>query len=135
MIQTLLTKVFGSRNERMLKGYRKVVDRINLLESGLEPLSDAELVAKTAEFRQRIVDGASLDSLLPEAFAVCCEGSKRVLRMRHFDVQLIGGMVLHEGKIAEMRADEGKTLTATLAVYLRARSGKGVHLVTGNDYL
>src|SRR5690606_17907989 len=109
MIQTLLTKVFGSRNQRMLKGYRKVVERINQLESGLEPLSDAELVAKTDEFRKRVADGASLDSLLPEAFAVCREGSKRALRMRHFDVQLIGAMVLHEGKIAEMRTGEGKT--------------------------
>jgi len=135
MIQTLLTKVFGSRNQRMLKGYRKVVERINQLESGLEPLSDAELVARTDDFRQRIADGAKLDSLLPEAFAVCREASKRVLRMRHFDVQLIGGMVLHEGKIAEMRTGEGKTLTATLAVYLNALSGKGVHLVTVNDYL
>jgi len=135
MIQTLLTKVFGSRNQRMLKGYRKVVERINQLEGGLETLSDAELVAKTDEFRKRVVDGASLDSLLPEAFAVCREASKRVLRMRHFDVQLIGAMVLHEGKIAEMRTGEGKTLTATLAVYLNALSGKGVHLVTVNDYL
>ncbi|MFA7505847.1 MAG: preprotein translocase subunit SecA [Burkholderiaceae bacterium] len=134
-MQTLLTKVFGSRNQRMLKGYRKVVERINQLESGLEPLSDAELVARTDDFRQRIADGAKLDSLLPEAFAVCREASKRVLRMRHFDVQLIGGMVLHEGKIAEMRTGEGKTLTATLAVYLNALSGKGVHLVTVNDYL
>ena len=135
MIQTLLTKVFGSRNQRLLKGYRKVVERINQLESQFEPLSDAELAGKTDEFRRRLADGETLDALLPEAFAVCREASRRVLKMRHFDVQLIGGMVLHEGKIAEMRTGEGKTLTATLAVYLNALTGKGVHVVTVNDYL
>src|SRR5690606_14165059 len=135
MIQTLLTKVFGSRNQRLLKGYRKVVERINQLESQFEALSDAELTARTDEFRQRIAAGATLDSLLPEAFAVCREASKRVLKMRHFDVQLIGAMVLHEGKIAGTRTVEGEALTATLAVYLNALAGKGVHVVTVNDYL
>src|SRR5690554_6056228 len=135
MIQTLLTKVFGSRNQRMLKSYRKGVERVNQLESEFESLSDAELVAKTDEFRRRIADGATLDSILPEAFAICREGSKRALRMRHFDVQLIGAMVLHEGKIAEMRTGEGKTLVSTLPAYLNALSGKGVHVVTVNDYL
>ena len=105
------------------------------MEPGLEKLSDSELQAKTAEFKKRIEDGATLDSLLPEAFAVCREASRRVLGMRHYDVQLIGGMVLHSGRIAEMRTGEGKTLVATLPVYLNALSGKGVHLVTVNDYL
>ena len=135
MLPKLLTSIFGSRNDRLLKQYRQVVARINALESQLESLDDAALVAKTAEFRQRHAGGESLDKLLPEAFAVVREGSKRVLKMRHFDVQLIGGMVLHDGKIPEMRTGEGKTLTATLAVYLNAINGKGVHLVTVNDYL
>ena len=130
-----LTKIFGSRNDRLLKQYRKVVDRINALESSLEGLSDEALKAKTAEFRQRLTAGETLDALLPEAFAVVREGSKRVMKMRHFDVQMVGGIALHNGKIAEMRTGEGKTLTATLPVYLNALSGKGVHVVTVNDYL
>ena len=135
MFPKILTQIFGSRNERLLKGHRRVVDQINALETQFEKLSDAELRAKTDEFRKRVSDGATLDALLPEAFAVAREGSKRVLKMRHFDVQLVGGMVLHEGKIAEMRTGEGKTLMATLPVYLNALAGKGVHLVTVNDYL
>ncbi|MCP5266354.1 MAG: preprotein translocase subunit SecA [Burkholderiaceae bacterium] len=134
-MQKILTRVFGSRNDRLLRGYRKVVDRINGLEAGLAELSDEQLRAKTDEFRQRHAAGETLDALLPEAFAVCREGSRRALKMRHFDVQLIGGMVLHDGKIAEMRTGEGKTLTATLAVYLNAIPGTGVHVVTVNDYL
>jgi preprotein translocase subunit SecA len=130
-----LTKIFGSRNDRLLKQYRKVVDRINALESGLEGLSDEALKAKTNEFRQRLSAGETLDAILPEAFAVVREGSKRVMKMRHFDVQMVGGIALHNGKIAEMRTGEGKTLTATLPVYLNALSGKGVHVVTVNDYL
>ncbi len=135
MISKLLSKVFGSRNERLLKRMYASVQSINALEAELEKLSDAELRAKTDEFRQRVADGASLDSLLPEAFAVTREAGKRALGMRHFDVQLIGGMVLHQGKIAEMRTGEGKTLVATLPVYLNALAGKGVHVVTVNDYL
>ena len=135
MLPKLLTSIFGSRNDRLLKQYRQVVARVNALELQFEALDDAALVAKTDEFRQRHAGGESLDTLLPEAFAVVREGSKRVLKMRHFDVQLIGGMVLHDGKIPEMRTGEGKTLTATLAVYLNAIAGKGVHLVTVNDYL
>ncbi len=130
-----LTQIFGSRNDRLLKQYRKVVERINALEAGLEPLSDEALRAKTAEFQNRVAQGQSLDDLLPEAFAVVREGSKRVMKMRHFDVQLVGGIALHQGKIAEMRTGEGKTLTATLAVYLNALAGQGVHVVTVNDYL
>ncbi len=130
-----LTKIFGSRNDRLLKQYRKTVERINALESGLEGLSDEALKAKTEEFRQRLAAGETLDALLPEAFAVVREGSKRVMKMRHFDVQLVGGIALHNGKIAEMRTGEGKTLTATLPVYLNALTGKGVHVVTVNDYL
>ncbi len=130
-----LTKIFGSRNDRLLKQYRKVVDRINALESSLEGLSDEALKAKTTEFRQRLTAGETLDAILPEAFAVVREGSKRVMKMRHFDVQMVGGIALHNGKIAEMRTGEGKTLTATLPVYLNALSGKGVHVVTVNDYL
>ncbi len=128
-------KIFGSRNDRLIKRHRKTVARINALEPQLEQLSDAQLREKTTTFRARIAAGEALDKLLPEAFAVCREASKRVLKMRHFDVQLIGGLVLHEGKIAEMLTGEGKTLTATLAVYLNALSGKGVHVVTVNDYL
>jgi preprotein translocase subunit SecA len=130
-----LTYIFGSRNDRLLKTYRKTLERINALEVPLEALSDEALKAKTQEFKQRHQQGESLDDLLPEAFAVVREGSKRVMKMRHFDVQMLGGMALHQGKIAEMRTGEGKTLTATLAVYLNALSGKGVHVVTVNDYL
>src|SRR5450830_202517 len=135
MATNFLTKIFGSRNDRLLRQYRKTVDRINAMEPEYEKLSDEALRAKTDEFRERVNKGESLDALLPEAFAVVREGSKRVMRMRHFDVQLLGGMALHNGKIAEMRTGEGKTLTATLAVYLNALSGKGVHVVTVNDYL
>ena len=135
MLTNIAKKIFGSRNDRLLKQYRKSVAKINALEKQMQALSDAELQAKTAEFKQRLADGQSLDDILVEAFAVCREASSRVLGMRHFDVQLIGGMVLHNGKIAEMRTGEGKTLVATLAVYLNALSGKGVHVVTVNDYL
>ena len=135
MLPKLLTTLFGSRNERLLKQYRRTVERVNALEAQFEALDDAALAAKTPEFRQRFAAGTSLDDLLPEAFAVVREGSKRVLKMRHFDVQLLGGMTLHNGKIAEMRTGEGKTLMATLPVYLNAIAGKGVHVVTVNDYL
>ncbi|MBR7777807.1 preprotein translocase subunit SecA [Undibacterium rugosum] len=132
---SFLTKIFGSRNQRLLKQYQKTVREINALEPQLETLSDEALQAKTAEFKARVAKGETLDSLLVEAFAVCREASKRVLKMRHFDVQLIGGMTLHYGKIAEMGTGEGKTLMATLPIYLNALSGKGVHVVTVNDYL
>ncbi|SER00559.1 preprotein translocase subunit SecA [Giesbergeria anulus] len=135
MAINFLTKLFGSRNDRLLKQYRKTVARINALEPELEKLDDEALRAKTEAFKQRVAQGESLDDLLPEAFAVVREGSKRVMKMRHFDVQLLGGMALHYGKIAEMRTGEGKTLTATLPVYLNALSGQGVHVVTVNDYL
>lgn len=135
MITGLLKKVFGSRNERLIKQYRRTVAQINALEPKFEQLSDDELRGMTEAFRQRHAGGESLEALLPEAFAVCREASKRVMKMRHFDVQLIGGMVLNDNKIAEMRTGEGKTLTATLAVYLNAITGKGVHVVTVNDYL
>ena len=135
MLPKLLTSIFGSRNERLLKEYRKTVTQINALEPSFEPLSDDQLRAKTEEFKQRIAKGESLDAILPEAFAIVREGSKRVFKMRHFDVQMLGGLALHNGKIAEMRTGEGKTLTATLPVYLNALTGKGVHLVTVNDYL
>jgi preprotein translocase subunit SecA len=135
MISKLLSRVFGSRNERLVKRMYDTVQTINSLEEGIAKLSDTELRAMTPTLRQRLVNGAALESLLPEAFAVVREASKRVLGMRHFDVQLIGGMVLHQGKIAEMRTGEGKTLVATLAVYLNALPGKGVHVVTVNDYL
>lgn len=135
MISALLKKFFGSRNERLLKQYRQVVNKINELESAMQALSDEELAAKTPEFKERFQKGESLNKLLPEAFAVCREASFRTLGMRHFDVQLVGGMVLHDGKIAEMRTGEGKTLVATLAVYLNALSGEGVHVITVNDYL
>ena len=135
MISGLLTKIFGSRNQRLLKQYQRRVDAINAFEPQMQALSDEQLAGKTVEFRDRLAKGATLDELLPEAFAVVREASKRVLGMRHFDVQLIGAMVLNDGKIAEMRTGEGKTLTATLAVYLNALPGKGVHLVTVNDYL
>ena len=133
---SLLKKLIGSRNDRLLKQYRKLVAQINALEPSVKGLSDEDLAAKTQEFRQRIAnDGASLNSLLPEAFAVVREASIRVFGMRHFDVQMLGAIALHNGKIAEMRTGEGKTLTATLAVYLNALAGKGVHVVTVNDYL
>ncbi|AVQ05973.1 TPA: preprotein translocase subunit SecA [Xanthomonas vasicola pv. zeae] len=135
MINSLLTRVFGSRNERQLRQLNRLVTQINALEPTIEKLSDAELQAKTPEFKQRLAAGESLDKILPEAFAVCREASRRVLGMRHYDVQLIGGMVLHLGKIAEMRTGEGKTLVATLPVYLNALQGEGVHVVTVNDYL
>jgi preprotein translocase subunit SecA len=135
MLPKLLTQIFGSRNDRLLKGYRRTVEQINALESSFAALDDAALKGKTGEFRERLAKGEALDDLLPEAFATVREASKRSLKMRHFDVQLIGGMALHAGKIAEMRTGEGKTLTATLAVYLNALPGKGVHLVTVNDYL
>jgi len=135
MATNFLTKLFGSRNDRLLKQYRKTVARINAMEPDYEKLSDEALRGKTQEFKERITKGETLDALLPEAFAVVREGSKRVMKMRHFDVQLLGGMALHHGKIAEMRTGEGKTLTATLPVYLNALSGKGVHVVTVNDYL
>ncbi|MFX1761006.1 preprotein translocase subunit SecA [Paraburkholderia sp. A1RI-2L] len=135
MTTGFLQKIFGSRNQRLIKQYQKKVAAINALEPTIEQYTDQQLRAKTAEFRERVANGTSLDELLPEAFAVCREASKRVLKMRHFDVQLIGGMVLHYGKIAEMRTGEGKTLVATLPVYLNALSGRGVHVVTVNDYL
>ena len=135
MATNFLTKIFGSRNDRLLKQYRTVVTRINAMESGLEALTDDALKAKTVEFRERVAKGETLDALLPEAFAVVREASKRVMKMRHFDVQLLGGMSLHNGKISEMGTGEGKTLTATLPVYLNALTGRGVHVVTVNDYL
>src|SRR5438309_1393909 len=135
MIDALLAKVFGTKNEREIKAMRPVIAAINDLEPAMQQLSDEELAAKTIEFRERLANGATLDDLLVEAFAVVREGGRRVLNMRHFDVQLIGGYVLHHGKIAEMRTGEGKTLVATLPVYLNALAGRGVHLVTVNDYL
>jgi preprotein translocase subunit SecA len=135
MIQAFLAKLFGSRNERLVKTMAKSVAKINALEPQFKELSDEAIKAKTAEFRARVEKGEALDQLLPEAFACCREAARRVLGLRHYDVQMIGGMVLHQGKIAEMRTGEGKTLMATLAVYLNALSGKGVHVVTVNDYL
>jgi len=135
MASNILTKIFGSRNDRLLKTYRKTIDRINELEAQYEKLDDDQLRAKTQEFKDRVKAGEELDAILPEAFAVVREGSKRVMKMRHFDVQLLGGMALHNGKIAEMGTGEGKTLTATLPVYLNALTGQGVHVVTVNDYL
>ena len=135
MIDKFLKTIFGSRNDRLLKQFRAQVVKINALEPGLKALTDDQLRGKTAEFKQRIAAGETLDDLLPEAFAVCREAGFRVLEMRHFDEQMLGGMALHAGKIPEMRTGEGKTLTATLAIYLNALSGKGVHLVTVNDYL
>ena len=135
MFATIARAVFGSANDRSLKGYQKRIPAINAHEPAMTALTDEDLQAKTAEFRQRLADGATLDSLLPEAFAVVREASRRVLGLRHFDVQMIGGMVLHDGKIAEMKTGEGKTLVATLPVYLNALPGKGVHVVTVNDYL
>jgi preprotein translocase subunit SecA len=135
MATNFLTKIFGSRNDRLIKRYRKTVERINALESNLEGLSDDQLRAKTQEFKDRVAAGETLDAILPEAFAVVREGSKRAMKMRHFDVQMVGGIALHNGKIAEMGTGEGKTLTATLPVYLNALTDKGVHVVTVNDYL
>ena len=135
MLTKIAKKIFGSRNDRLLTHYRKIVSKINSLEDQIKAFSDEQLQAKTAEFKQRLANGETLDDILPEAFAVCREASVRVLGMRHFDVQLIGGMVLHDGKIAEMRTGEGKTLVGTLPVYLNALSGKGAHVVTVNDYL
>ncbi|WP_027950727.1 preprotein translocase subunit SecA [Haliea salexigens] len=135
MITTTMKKIFGTRNDRELKRMGKIVRQINALEESMQALDDAALAAKTAEFRQRLADGATLDKILPEAFAVAREASQRTLGMRHFDVQLIGGMALHEGKIAEMGTGEGKTLVATLPAYLNALSGNSVHLITVNDYL
>ena len=135
MLPKLLTQIFGSRNDRLLKQYRRVVEKVSTYETPTSALSDEALKGKTAEFRARLEQGHTLDDLLPEAFAVVREAGKRALKMRHFDVQLIGGMTLHNGKIAEMRTGEGKTLMATLPVYLNALGGKGVHLVTVNDYL
>ena len=135
MITQLITKIIGSRNDRYLKKLRKVVDQINKLEPQMQALSDAELKAKTTDFQERLTSGESLDSILVEAFAVVRSASERVFAMRHFDVQLVGGMILNDNKIAEMRTGEGKTLTATLPAYLNALTGKGVHIITVNDYL
>src|SRR5438874_1264261 len=135
MLQTLLAKVVGTQNERELKRLRPIVGQVNAFEASIQALSDDGLRAKTAEFRQRFAQGETLDDLLPEAFAVVREAGRRTLNMRHFDVQLIGGAVLHKGKIAEMKTGEGKTLVATLPAYLNALDGKGVHIVTVNDYL
>ncbi len=135
MASNILTKIFGSRNDRLLKTYRKSIEQINALEAPLEALDDEQLRAKTREFIDRVTKGETLDDILPEAFAVVREGSKRVMKMRHFDVQMLGGMALHNGKISEMGTGEGKTLTATLPVYLNALTGQGVHVVTVNDYL
>src|SRR3954462_12504451 len=135
MLDTLLAKVVGTQNDRELKRLRPIVAEVNALEPSIQALTDAQLRDKTAEFRQRVANGETLDDLLPEAFAVVREAGRRVLNMRHFDVQLIGGMVLHKGTIAEMKTGEGKTLVATLPCYLNALAGKGVHVVTVNDYL
>ena len=135
MFGTVIKKIVGTKNDREVKRYKKVVSQINKLEETFKGLTDDDLMAKSNEFRERLAKGESLDSLLPEAFATVREASSRVMGMRHFDVQMIGGMVLHEGRIAEMRTGEGKTLVATLAVYLNALAGKGVHVVTVNDYL
>ncbi|MCE7902048.1 MAG: preprotein translocase subunit SecA, partial [Gammaproteobacteria bacterium PRO9] len=130
-----IKRLFGSRNQRVLRRYGRIVAATNQLEKGLQALDDAALKAKTAEFRQRLAAGATLDSLIPEAFAVVREASRRTLGLRHFDMQLVGGMTLHEGKIAEMRTGEGKTLVATLPAYLNALPARGVHIVTVNEYL
>src|SRR6202034_1875039 len=135
MLDATLAKIFGTRNEREVKRLRPMVAAINDLEPALQQLSDAELAQKTVAFKQRIENGEPLDDLLPEAFAVVREAGRRVLKMRHFDVQMIGGIVLHKGQIAEMKTGEGKTLVATAPTYLNALSGKGVHVVTVNDYL
>jgi preprotein translocase subunit SecA len=135
MVLNLLTKVFGSKNERELKRFEPIVEQINALEPEIQALSDEQLKARTAVFKQRIDQGEALDDILPEAFATVREASVRTLNMRPFDAQLIGGIVLHQGKIAEMKTGEGKTLAATLPAYLNALSGKGVHIITVNDYL
>src|SRR5256714_2903552 len=135
MIDAILAKIFGTKNERETKALRPTIAAIGELEPGLKQLSDIDLAAKTIEFRERLAQGATLDDLLIEAFAVVREAGRRFLNMRHFDVQLIGGIVLHRGKIAEMKTGEGKTLVATLPSYLNALAGKGVHVVTVNDYL
>src|SRR5215510_4001997 len=135
MIQTLLAKVIGTQNERDLKKLRPIVGQVGDLEPDIQRLTDEQLRGKTAEFRTRLANGETLDDLLPEAFAVVREAGRRVLQMRHYDVQLIGGMVLHSGTLAEMKTGEGKTLVATLPAYLNALEGKGVHVVTVNDYL
>ncbi|MGL5211842.1 MAG: preprotein translocase subunit SecA, partial [Acinetobacter junii] len=135
MLASLIGGIFGTKNERELKRMRKIVEQINALEPTISALNDADLSAKTQEFKERFKNGESLNKLLPEAFAVCREAAKRVMGMRHYDVQLIGGITLHEGKIAEMRTGEGKTLMGTLACYLNALSGQGVHVITVNDYL
>ncbi|HMW01174.1 MAG TPA: preprotein translocase subunit SecA, partial [Acidobacteriota bacterium] len=135
IIDKLLTRIFGSANERYLKRIRPIVARINDLEPDIQQLTDDQLRAQTVKFKERLDAGESLDDLLPEAFATVREASRRTTTMRHFDVQMIGGIVLHEGRIAEMRTGEGKTLVATLPSYLNALTGKGVHVVTVNDYL
>src|SRR5213083_2343953 len=135
MLQTLLAKVVGTQNERELKRLRPYVAAVNAFEPTIEALPDEQLRGKTVEFRERLAKGETLEDLLPEAFAVVREAGRRVLNMRHFDVQLIGGIVLHQGKIAEMKTGEGKTLVATLPAYLNALAGRGVHIVTVNDYL
>src|ERR1700677_59348 len=135
MLNTVLKKVFGTKNDRVIKSFWPTVHKINALEPEFKKLTDAQLQAKTPEFKERLSKGETLDQLLPEAFAACREAGVRSLGMRHFDVQLIGGIVLHEGNIAEMKTGEGKTLVATLPVYLNALSGRGVHVVTVNDYL
>ena len=135
MFGNILTKVFGSRNDRFIKTLSKRLARINALEQEYQDLSDEDLAESTVKFRARLEQGETLDDLLEEAFAVVREAGKRVLNMRHFDVQLIGGIVLNQGKIAEMRTGEGKTLVATLSAYLNALTGKGVHIITVNDYL
>src|SRR6201994_4820871 len=134
-LDNILAKVFGTKNEREVKAMRPMVAAIGDLEPELKQLSDADLAHKTVEFKERLANGESLDDLMIEAFAVCREAGRRVLNMRHFDVQLIGGMVLHKGRIAEMKTGEGKTLVATLPTYLKALEGKGVHVVTVNDSL
>src|SRR5213596_3686098 len=135
MLDTLLAKVVGTQNDRELKRLRPIVAEVNAFEPAITALSDDRLRGKTAELRQRFANGETLDELLPEAFALVREAGRRVLNMRHFDVQLMGGMALHKGKIAEMKTGEGKTLVATLPLYLNALAGKGTHLVTVNDYL
>ena len=135
MFTGLVRKIFGSRNERVIKHLCKIVEEINALEEQFIALKDHEFPLKTEAFRNRLNQGESLDDLLPEAFALVREAGKRTLSMRHFDMQLVGGMVLHDGKISEMRTGEGKTLVATLTAYLNALSGKGVHVITVNDYL
>ena len=135
MVMSILKNLFGSRNDREIRRIQIIVDQINLLENSMKKLGDDELRSKTDDFKSRVKEGLSLDEILPEAFAVVRESGIRTLQMRHFDVQLIGGIILHEGKIAEMKTGEGKTLAATLPVYLNSLEGKGVHVVTVNDYL